>query len=348
MEVPNRIKRPLRDLGNGIASYAKALWRIFGRSKTNTADFIGIVIKAMVDFHTNSHACKKCSICKCCNTNKTNTQNNNGYTDAAALSFWLVLSLAPLVSLIFKGISVLLQSLDYGEWTKAALMDVIPFIPKNFIDSAMVHSQGVGNQVFSWVVLLFGSYLGFKELSPMLSNRLDQDSGHRSGNGFIQWIISHVKRLTALSISLLFMVLILALITYGIAHGVLKSSQFFIWPLLTTIIGIVVATIVIQHMPSNQKNVSWRHALIGAVFFVSLWFLAKSVFVAYLTHQMTWGIMYGPLMSFVVGLSFLYYTSALLLLSAGITAGLHNFPGGWPRPRSHQAKKKIRNIEIGH
>jgi membrane protein len=97
--------------------------------------------------------------------------------------------------------------------------------------------------------------------------------------------------------------------------------------------GLVVVTMVLQHLP--RRHVRFRHAFLGAAISTALWGLAKNAFAVYLGHTTTWGIMYGSLFGIVAGLTFLYYSCAIFLLGAEITAvfyrhetGAHTVPGG--------------------
>ena len=292
-----------------------AIWGYYKNNFPSTTDFLTNLQRAIIGFG-----------------------RHNNYKHAAGLSFWLLISLLPLISLVFKGMSTLMWSHDYGEFAKVALIDVVPFLPKDFVDGAMCHSQGLGNQIFSWIVLLLGGYLGFKELPdlfrPLFSNKIIKHNLHHKNDHrtklssksiilFISdWCKKHAIQIKTLLKCIIFIITLLVVISLGISHGILKPNQYIVWTLLTGIIGFGVASILFQGMPPPHK-VRWPHAFVGAAFFIVLWFLAKKAFVVYLAHQMTWNIMYGPIMSIIAGLTFLYYTSALLLLSAGITAELY-------------------------
>jgi membrane protein len=107
-----------------------------------------------------------------------------------------------------------------------------------------------------------------------------------------------------------------------------------ILPGLTLLAGLAVVTMVLQHLP--RRHVRFRHAFLGAAISTGLWGLAKNAFALYLGHTMTWGIMYGSLAGIVAGLIFLFYSCAIFLLGAEITAafyrhetGAHTMPGNF-------------------
>jgi membrane protein len=106
----------------------------------------------------------------------------------------------------------------------------------------------------------------------------------------------------------------------------------------------VVMTLVLQHLP--RLHVKFRHAFLGAAIATALWWLAKWGFGVYLNHTLTWGIMYGSLLGIVAGLTFLYYTCAILLLGAEITAAFYRHETGaatvppWLRVKAGEPRQK--------
>jgi len=91
--------------------------------------------------------------------------------------------------------------------------------------------------------------------------------------------------------------------------------------------------------------VKFRHAFLGAASATTLWWLAKEIFGVYLKHTLTWGIMYGSLLGIVAGLTFLYYSCAIFLLGAEITAAFYRHETGattvppWLRVKAGEPKK---------
>ena len=65
------------------------------------------------------------------------------FTHAAGLSFWLIISLVPMTTLLFKVLGLVLGTRAYAEGTQRILEGIIPFLPKNFVQDAIVHSREV-------------------------------------------------------------------------------------------------------------------------------------------------------------------------------------------------------------
>jgi membrane protein len=138
-------------------------------------------------------------------------------------------------------------------------------------------------------------------------------------------------------------VLFLAVLIGGALRKFIPAKQMELLPYLAPVLGLVVVTMVLQHLP--RLHVRFRHALLGAGISTTLWWLAKWGFGVYLRHTMTWGIMYGSLLGIVAGLTFLYYSCAILLLGAEITAAFYRHETGattvppWLRAKAGEPAK---------
>lgn len=240
---------------------------------------------------------------------------------AAGLSFWLIVSLVPLSTLLFKLLGAILGSRAYGFATLKTLQEIVPYLPREFVMDAVANSQKIGGMGLSWGVLLFGSYWGISQLDTSLAHVFGlRIKKHR------QTRKNHLLRQVAfLVVGLLTVVIFLAVLLGGALRKVLPKQTDFL-PYLAPLLGLVVVTVVLQHLP--RLHVKFRHAFLGAGISTTLWWLAKWGFGVYLRHTMTWGIMYGSLLSIVAGLIFLYYSCAILLLGAEITAAFYRHETG--------------------
>jgi membrane protein len=252
---------------------------------------------------------------------------------AAGLSFWLIVSLVPLSTLLFKLLGAILGSRAYGPGTLRTLQEIVPYLPREFVIDALANSQKIGGMGLSWVVLLFGSYWGISQLDTSLAHVFGlRIKKHR------QTRKNHLLRqVTFLVGGLLTTVIFLAVLLGGALRRFMPLKQTDFLPYLAPLIGLVVVTVVLQHLP--RLHVKFRHAFLGAGISTAMWWLAKWGFGVYLKHTMTWGIMYGSLLGIVAGLTFLYYSCAILLLGAEITAAFYRHEtGATPVPSWLRAK----------
>ena len=86
-------------------------------------------------------------------------------------------------------------------------------------------------------------------------------------------------------------------------------------------LGLALATLVLQHLP--RRHVQFRHAFLGALVCTLGWWVAKLGFGYYLKHTPTWGVLYGSLGSVMAALVFLYYSCAIFMLGAEVTAAFY-------------------------
>jgi membrane protein len=258
---------------------------------------------------------------------------------AAGLSFWVIVSLVPLSTLLFKLLGAILGSRAYGPATLRTLQEIVPYLPRELVYDALANSQKIGGMGLSWIVLLMGSYWGISQLDTSLAHVFGlRIKKHR------QTRKNHLLRqVTFLVVGLLLMVIFLALVLGGAVRKFLPWKQADFLPYLGPLLGLVVVTMVLQHLP--RLHVKFRHAVLGAAVSTALWWLAKWVFGVYLKHTLTWGIMYGSLLGIVAGLTFLYYSCAILLLGAEITAAFYRHETGattvppWLRVKAGEPKK---------
>jgi membrane protein len=258
---------------------------------------------------------------------------------AAGLSFWLIVSLVPLSTLLFKLLGAILGSRAYGPATLKTLEEIVPYLPDKLVVDALANSQKIGGMGLSWFVLLFGSYWGISQLDTSLAHVFGlRIKKHR------QTRKNHLLRQVAFLVGgLLTMVIFLTLIIGGALRKFIPMKQADLLPYMGPLLGLLVVTMVLQHLP--RLHVKFRHAFLGAAISTALWWLAKWGFGVYLRHTLTWGIMYGSLLGIVAALTFLYYSCAILLLGAEITAAFYRHESGativppWLRAKAEDPAK---------
>jgi len=244
------------------------------------------------------------------------------FSYAAGLSFWLIISLVPMSTLLFKMLGLLLGKGAYAEATQRVLETIIPFLPQGFVEDSIRNSQQIGGLGLSLPVLLFGSYWGIGQLDTSLAHvfglRIKKHRQTRKN--------PLLRQLSILVGGMVLLVLFIALLVGGALSKHLPFRQVEFLPYLPPLLCLVVVTVILQHIP--RLHVNWRHAFLGAAVSTTLWWLAKWGFAVYLRHTFTWGIMYGSMLSMVAGLTFLYYSCAIFLLGAEITAAFYRHGSG--------------------
>lgn len=244
------------------------------------------------------------------------------FTHAAGLSFWLIISLVPMTTLLFKLLGLVLGDRAYALATQRTLETIVPFLPKSFVVDAINNSKQIGGVGFSWAVLLFGSYWGISQLDTSLAHvfglRVRKHRQTRKN--------PLLRQIAILVGGVLLLAVFLTLLVGGALRNYLPLRQASLLPYLPLLLGLLVVTVVLQHIP--RLHVKFRHAFLGAAISSALWWLAKGLFTVYFNHTLTWGIMYGSLVTIVAGLTFLYYSCAIFLLGAEITAAFYRHEVG--------------------
>ena len=241
---------------------------------------------------------------------------------AASLSFFLTISLIPLTTLFFKLLVLMLGSGAYSASLQRAIGSMYPYLPQGFIADSIAHSRKIGGIGLNWVVLLVGAHWGMNQLDRSLSHifglRIKVHRQTRKHN--------FLRRLGVVLMGLAFLVILL---TAGFEWSLRRQAPFspiLMYTFLPPSLGLLLITLILQHIP--RRHVKFRHAFLGAAVTTLLWWVAKAGFGYYLSHTPTWGILYGSLGSLMAALVFLYYSCAIFMLGAEVTAAFYRHETG--------------------
>ena len=238
-------------------------------------------------------------------------------TYAASISFFLTISLIPLATLFFKLMGLMLGTGAYSYSVQRALSEIYPYLPKGFIFDSIQNSRKVGGLGSSWVVLLIGAHWGVNQLDRSLTHIFGlRIKIHRQTRKHLLF-----RRMVLVVGVLVCLVTLLAVVlNWALRAGVPLGSQPLL-PLVPPVLGLALATLVLQHLP--RRHVLFRHAFLGGLVCSGLWGVARIGFAYYLKHTPTWGILYGSLGSVMAALVFLYYSCAIFMLGAEVTAAFY-------------------------
>jgi membrane protein len=252
---------------------------------------------------------------------------------AASLSFFLTISLIPLATMFFKLMGLMVGSGAYSFSLQRTISELYPYLPKGFIADSIQNSRKVGGLGFSWVVLLVGSHWGANQLDRSLSHIFGlRMKAHRQTRKY-----PLVRRMSVVLGTLLCLVALLAAAINWTLLAKVPLSTHGLFQALPPLVGLAVTTLVLQHLP--RRHVEFRHAFLGGVACTVLWGVARFGFAYYLKHTPTWGILYGSLGSVMAALVFLYYSCAIFMLGAEITAAFYrqDRTGAHPLPKGLRA-----------
>jgi membrane protein len=249
------------------------------------------------------------------------------FVHAAALSFYMLLSLAPLLL-----IAVAIASLIFGERAaRGELQEQIRTFTGDagaqVIQSILAQASQQGGGWISTVVglglLLFGASTVFGQLQVALNAIWDVPE-QQQGSGV--WALVR-SRLLAMGVVLLVGLLLLALIVASWALGYAQSyfeqwlpGASWLWSVLDLLVSLIVLALAIgvifKILPDTY--LVWRQIWLGALITCVLLGIGKYAIGLYMQFAAV-GSAYGAAGSLVALLVWVYYSALILLFGAEIT-----------------------------
>lgn len=255
-------------------------------------------------------------------------------TRAAALAFYSALSLAPLLVLLIWVVSML-----HSGWD-ARLIDALNnMVGPRAADAvggiiASAKSQphtGKVAGIIGLLVTLFGASAVFAQLQGTL-NRVWRVKP-RPGAAVGQWVRTRAHAL-ALLVGIGFL-LVISFVLSGIIEALVPGNTGA-WLITEDLISAAVFVLVFGAMYKvlPDARIEWSDALGGGLLTAILFIIGKFAIGFYISHSNIGGA-YGPAGAFVVLLTWVYYSSIIVLLGAELTRGLADARGRPIRPSAH-------------
>ena len=241
---------------------------------------------------------------------------------AAALAFFSLLSLFPLVFLLLYGISFLVSQDIIGEqFMLSFLKGFLPSLGERLAEE--LHRISSLKSV-RWLVFLSFFWFGglvFYELDYAL-NVVFESTQKR-----------HPLISTAISIALLGLTGLLLFVSYvatetiafltayaprlwGLDLVALAAHEFHLTYTLPFALAFLAVSLLYRLVPRRRPR--WRDAMAGALTFGLLWVSTKVVFVSYGSYATVYARLYGSLLEVVLLLLWVYYSAGLLLFGGVI------------------------------
>lgn len=248
-------------------------------------------------------------------------------TMAAAISFYALFSLLPLMFLLFSSIGFILGT---ETWLFDRILEFVKESLPYLSDSIVEDVRGLiaNRRVFGWlgIILLIWS-AEFVILA--IKDAMNHIFGETQKLGFIKtrllvWVVFLIWcAVFLISIGLPVAAEILSrfkIVALGIdiSYYVAKSITFKYF--LPIVIMIIAVAFIFKIMVG--KNIKARHAILGSVIFSVLWEAAKHLFALYLTHFGSFNRMYGSLGAIMIMLLWIFYSAVILLFSAEFIASV--------------------------
>jgi membrane protein len=243
---------------------------------------------------------------------------------AAALSFYTLLSLAPLVVMLLWLTTSLLPSAQEEFFRQIGLL-VGPQVEETarLIVANAEQQPGTGSMaaLFGTGALLFGASVVFGQLQAAL-NRVFRSDATRLG-GLLAWLR---KRLLSFGMAIAVGFLLVVSMAVQAALAVLMAWLPDLLPVFAAVFSFVLYALVFAGMYRllPDRPVTRPRALIGGALTAALFMLGRWAIGLYL-GQASLGSAYGPAGGLVVMLVWLYYCAVVFLVGALITAMLDEY-----------------------
>ena len=250
----------------------------------------------------------------------------DGLRMSAAMSFYGILSLAPLLVLMVAALGWWLDRTYIETSLVSQISSVIgeqgAQVVKQAIASAQAPSEGIAASLIAFVLLLSGATGVFAELQDAFERLWRQGSGLAPVQ---KWWYSATLRLRGVAYILAFGFLLLISLVVSTALGLVSTwagsfvpmnELAFVISELTTFGFCVVLFVALMRMSAGPKP-SLRYLVMGASAGAVLFAVGKHLMALYLSTAAVVSA-YGAAGSLVVVLMWIYFSSAVLLLSASM------------------------------
>lgn len=250
---------------------------------------------------------------------------HNGLQTGAALAYYALLSLAPLLLIVVSLASIFfaddtvrieliaqIERLIGGEG--AELADTV-------LTNATGDSEGGMSLTIGTALLLIGASTVFAQLQSALNRFWGVEAApERAWLGFLR------HRLLSLALVLTIGFLLLVSLAFDATLAAMQSllnlgnSEAFVLQLInrisTFVLAMLLMVLILRYLP--DADVRWRSVWLGAAITTLLFTIGKAVIGAYLGHASI-GSWFGAAGSVVVFMIWIYYASIVFLFGAAIT-----------------------------
>lgn len=244
---------------------------------------------------------------------------------AAALSYYAIFSLAPLLLIVIALLGLILGQSNAQQQVQAQLQQVVGENGTQFINILIA---GANHHNTGKIALIVGGALTLYAAIGMfmaLQNALDEvfEIHPENKGGFLKLVILRFHALIVIAV--LAIVAIVALALANVVGGVMQTAigGSFAGPLIVVATGVinvaamsVFLAVVYRVLP--QCNIAWRSAYVGAAITAVILLIGEAALSMYFTRVHPAGP-YGAAGGIIILLLWIYYSAQLLLFGAEIT-----------------------------
>ncbi|MEP7187275.1 MAG: YihY/virulence factor BrkB family protein [Rhodanobacter sp.] len=265
-------------------------------------------------------------------------------TRAAALAFYSALSFAPLLVLLVWVLSML-----HSGWDKQLIDSLTGMVGPRAADavqSVMNNAKErphIGN--IAGLIGLVVTLIGASAVFAQLQNTLNRVWGVRSKPGAAvgAWLRTRAHAI-ALLVGIAFL-LVISFLLSGLIKLLVPGNTLallIIEDLVSAGVFVLVFGAMFKVLP--DAIIEWSDALVGALLTAVLFIAGKFLIGLYIDHSKVGGA-YGPAGAIIVLLTWVYYSSIIVLMGAELTRGLADARGKPIRPNEHAIETSVGQAE---
>lgn len=249
--------------------------------------------------------------------------SKHGTREAAALSYYAIFSLFPLLLLVIIVIGTALGPAAARNQIDSVLRLFLPVNTANFLQEniALALEQRGSFGLVAGISLLWSSLGLFSSLSSALSRTFrdenPRNTWHQRLVGLTMMIALSVLLIASLAATVMF-VLLDFVFFYQRSSWI--SFGAFIIPLS---LSVAIFAFLYRFIP--RQRVRWDAIWVAAFVGGGLWELAKRLFTWYLDNLASYNLVYGSVATMIVLMFWIYLTGIIVLLGAEICVSLDDW-----------------------
>lgn len=259
----------------------------------------------------------------------------NGLKLSAALSYYTVFSIAPLLIVItslsglFFG-QLAVEGKVYSQISGLVGSDTALQI-QDIIRNTQLSSHGKLGGIIGTIVLLIGASGVFSEIQSSINYLWAIPAPMKKA-----FLFALLRKLISFSLLIGFAFIFLVSLTANAVLDILSDRlkglfsdsliKLFYFVNLALIVLVISAMFMLIFKILPNSSISWKHAFIGAVVTSVLFLFGKFIIGFYLGHSLI-GATYGTTASIVILMLWIYYSSIILYFGACYTAVYADFRG---------------------
>jgi membrane protein len=249
--------------------------------------------------------------------------SRHGLHESAALSYYAIFSVFPLVILLIVIIGTILGPAAARDQINDVLRLLLPASTANFlqdnISQAMEQRGSFG--LFAGITLLWSSLGLFSNLSSALSRTFRDEKGHSTIK----------KRLMGVGMMLALAVLLLASLATTLVFNLIdllvfyQSTSWISTGALVIPLSLTAAIFAFLYRFIPRRRVRWDAIWVAAFLGGSAWEIAKRLFAWYLDNLASYSLVYGSVATMIVLMFWAYLTGTIIILGAEICVALDDW-----------------------